>query len=195
MRPKSAHHKISQLQTMGVFTLNEARKVGVPHSTLYRLLKDGAIQRIREGIYYSPDSDIDPAELDYIVACKKFGKSAAIGGLTALFHYNLIDQAPKKIWVVVPSDKKSNDKFYRCLRTQVSLKKGVDEFPRYRMTSIERTLVEALKYSTKIGIRTALNAIRSAIREKMTNEIKIGKMAAELKMKNILHRYWETIVP
>ena len=61
------------------------------------------------------------------------------------------------------------------------------------MTNVERTLLEAMKFATKIGQRTAIFSARKALREGLTTEKKLAQMASRLKMKNILKKYWEAI--
>ena len=46
------------------------------------------------GVILHPEDDLD-REYDFQIACAKLGSDAVIGGLSALFHYNLIEQAPK----------------------------------------------------------------------------------------------------
>ena len=181
-------------QKKGLFTLDDTRKAGVSHQTLYRWLKAGKILRAGRGRFIHPSNKLAPEEYEYAVACANFGKKAAVGGLTALFKYGLIEQVPQQVWVVVPTNKNSIQNVYRCLRTTTQLRDGVDDFNNYRMTNIERTLLEALKFASKIGPRVAINAVRKALKESLTTEAKLGNMASKLKMRNILEKYWESIV-
>lgn len=186
--------QISKLKRFGVFTLKQAKAVGVEQPTLSRLVKKGFIQRVGRGLYLHPKTKMPLDTVDFQMACAKFGAESAIGGLSALFHYNLTDQAPNQIWVIVPSEKKSKEKLYRPIRTKSKSKAGILVKDGYRITDIERTLVEALKLSSKIGERTAIGAIRTAISKKMTNEVKIGKMAKALGLESVFRRYFEVIV-
>ena len=143
-----------------------------------------------------PESSIDPEELDFAIACARFGTKMAIGGLSALFYYRLIEQVPQQIWIIVPSATKdqSSDHQFRCLRTKTGLKYGVSNKKYFKITNIERTLIESLKFSSKIGLSIVIKAIRSAIKEGATTEVKIGRMATRLKMEKNLKKYWEVIV-
>ena len=86
-----------------------------------------------------------------------------MGGLTALFHYNLTSQAPKQTWVLVPPEKRVTSKSFRLIRTKKSLDIGVIEDDSFRIVSIERAIVEGFKLGSKIGERTAIKAARIAI--------------------------------
>ncbi|MBI2519308.1 MAG: hypothetical protein HYV97_02775 [Bdellovibrio sp.] len=183
------------LKKLGPFDIKTATtKTGISITTLKRWTQEGLIRKIGRGLYVHPESLEDPAVEDFCAACAHFGKKSAVGGLTALFHYGLIEQVPTQIWMIVPPSSKTRLSLYRLIRSKTPFSVGIDDHGSFRITSIERTLVEALKYSTKIGVRTAIAAIRTAIRDRKTTEVKIGRMADKLKMKSVLIKYWETFV-
>lgn len=192
---KSKKAQINALKTLGVFTVDDARrKVGVSQSTLSRWVKNGLIKRVRKGFYLHPAAKIAVDEQDFVVACLKFGPRSAIGGLSALFYYGLIDEVPNQIWILVSPNRVDRNPLYRCLRTKVSLRVGIEKRDSYRMTNLERTLIEAMRFATKIGERVVLQATRKALQEGLTTETKIGQMASELKLRSTLEKYWEAIV-
>lgn len=127
------------------------------------------------------------------LGCKLFGSTALIGGLTALFYYGLIDQAPRKIWVVVPRNKKTISSLFRCMRTGTNPKVGIDDHGTFRISNLERTIVEGLRYASKIGATTAIMAARTAIAEGRTTEVKLGKEATALGLRSVIHKYWDVI--
>ena len=186
-----------KLQSMGLFRLSEAqKKVGVSQSTLYRWVDRGLIKHVSRGLYIHPKSSILSEYLDFAIACSHFGPKSAIGGLSALFHYGLIEQVPQQVWLVVLPFRKdeSNQRKYKCLRTQTSLRIGIDKKKNFRITNVDRTLLEAMKFATKVGQRTAMSSARKALREGLTTEKKLAQMSHRLKMKNVLDKYWEAIV-
>ena len=99
-----------------------------------------------------------------------------------------------QIWVLAPPDKSDHNSFYRPLRTKNSYVHGIEQRDFYRITNIERTLIEALRFSSKIGPRIAINAARKALQQKMTSESKLGEMAKKMKLRSVLEKYWEAIV-
>jgi predicted transcriptional regulator of viral defense system len=179
---------------LGLFHLQDAKRAGVPQQTLSRLVADGEITRVDQDLYRHPDADIDPETEDYAIACAKFGTKSAIGGLTALFHYHLTDQAPQQIWIVVPPQKESKDNRYRCLRTKTSLDIGIERHPTFRIATVERAIAEGFRFATKIGLETALKAARAAFKDKLTTPDKVMKIARELGIENYVLKYWEAII-
>ena len=183
----------SKLKKLGPFSRSQAEEIGLSHQSLSRLVKEEKILRMGRGIYLHPKAQVN-REIDFQVACAKFGPDSAIGGLSALFYYNLAEQVPGETWVLVAPEKKSREKGYRLIRTKTRLDYGVIEGNGYRIVSIERAIVEGFKLSTKIGERIALKAAREAIKQKLTTLTKIGKMAKDLGLDSYLTKYFEAIV-
>lgn len=183
----------AQLKKLGPFTLAEAKQIGISHQELSILVKEEKVNRMEWGIYLHPKANI-PREIDFQIAYKKFGPNSAIGGLTALFHYNLAEQVPKQTWVLVPPEKRAISRKFRIIRTKTPLNMGIIEGNGYRIVSIERAIVEAFKLSSKMGERTAIHACRVAIQQRQTTLKKIGMMAKELGLTSYFNKYSEAII-
>jgi predicted transcriptional regulator of viral defense system len=185
----------SALKNLGIVSGRQIqKKFGISQPTLSRWVKSGEVLRLSHGLYVHPEYKIPPQDLDFVVACAKFGPKSAIGGLSALYHYNLTEQPPTQIWVIAPPNKADNNRLYRILRTKTPLKHGIDALELYRITNIERTVIEGLKFAVKIGPRVAINAARKALKEGLTSEKKLGEMAKNLKLQSVLEKYWEAII-
>ena len=134
------------LKKLAVFDVSEAREeIGISRHTLSRWARSGRLHRVGYGLYMHPDCSIDPADLDFAVACKHFGEQAAVAGISALFYYGLITQVPQQIWMVVQQNRKNRISFkynkYRCLRTSTTLNYGIVRKKHFKITSLERTIV------------------------------------------------------
>jgi predicted transcriptional regulator of viral defense system len=187
--------RLKKLANKGLLTAQQLQDfLGVSQPTISRLVKTGAIQRHGHGLYAHPKLKIPPDILDFAIACSKFGPQSAIGGLSALFHYGLLDQPPSQLWVVVPPEKSNHNNFYRMIRTKTPPVIEADTLEHYRITNVERTILEALKFAPKIGVRVAINAARDALKKKLTTEKKLGEVAKRLRLHAILEKYWEMIV-
>ena len=60
---------------------------------------------------------------------------------------------------------------------------GIDKKKYFKITNIERTLLEAMKFATKIGQRTAISSSRKALRKGLTTEKKLVQISSRLKKK------------
>lgn len=194
-RPAKVPDLASQLKKLGVFRMEDAKRIGISQSSLSRMASSGRIERLAPGLYKHPKASISGEELDFAVACTRFKPDAVVGGMTALFHYGLIEQVPQRIWVMLPYERRVHDPLYRCIRTKTPFDKGVDVHKHYRITSLERTIVEAFRYASKIGLRTAFRAARTAIQENRTTLQKIYREAKVLGLERFIQRHWEALTP
>jgi predicted transcriptional regulator of viral defense system len=185
--------QLESLKSMGVFKSTDVYKAGVSKSTLSRLVYSGELERLDHGIFMHPEADIDIADLDFIVACLKFGEGSFVGGLSALHRHRLIHDAPSQVWVITSPSIKSSNSLYRLVRSKHDPKVGVEYHERFRMSSVERTIVEALVYQKKMGARTAVAAIRNALSTNKTTEKAIYEVAKELGATSVFEKYWEVI--
>lgn len=182
------------LRDLGIFRTGDAIAAGVSQPTLSRLAAAGTIIRLEYGLYSHPAADLDLSELDFAIACTRLGEQSVIGGLTALFRHGLTPQVPDRIWVIVPTAVRSTRKLYRILRTANDPTVGVEDHQIYRIAGIERSVVEALQYATKIGLQTAISAARRAIAKGLTTEKKLYAMAKKLDSESTFTKHWEAIV-
>ena len=181
-----------KIKTLGVFNIEQASVLGLEQQRISDLVTEGVINRISRGLYLHSEANIN-SEIEFEIARARFGKESVIGGLSALFYYGLIEQVPQQTWVLVTPSKKTSLKSYKLIRSKVSLSKCVVNRGKYKIVSLERALIEGLKLSTKIGERTAISAIRKALKDKSTTMSKINKAAKELHMTSILDKYFEVL--
>lgn len=181
------------LERGGIFRTADAEAEGITQSTLWRMAAAGEVVRLGHGLFQHPEADVAPTELDYVVACARFGPLALIGGLTALFHHQLIAEAPPQVWVVVPPAIKARSPLHRCLRSTHDPKVGVEEHRFFRIATLERAVVEAFAYATKVGALNAVMAARAALSSDRTTEAQLYGMAEQLGVKNAVLKHWEVL--
>lgn len=155
------------LKKLGPFSLSQAEEIGISQQELSRLVKEEKIERMERGIYLHPKAKVS-RQIDFQIACTKFGPKSVVGGLTALFYYNLANQVPQQTWVLVPPEQRSYAKGYLLICTKTPLDVGVIHGDGFRIVSIERAIAEGFKLASKIGERTAIKAARIAIQQKQT---------------------------
>lgn len=181
-----------KLKKIGLFTRSKAEALGISHQNLSRMVKEEKIFRVGRGMYLHYDGNLT-RDIDYLVACTKFGPKSVIGGITALFHYNLIEQVPGQVWVLVPPSQTTHSQLYRLIRTKTKLNLGIIHENGYRIVTVERAVLEGLKMAKKIGERTVVQAARNALANRQTTEVMLGKAAKELKLDSVLTKYFEVI--
>ncbi len=184
----------SRIKKLGVFTLSQAEEIGISQQSVSRLVAADNLKRLERGIYLHPNATLDH-DVGFQIAFAKFGPEAAIGGLSALYHYNLAEQVPGQVWVLVPPGKRTSEQRYKLLRTNIRLDKGIVDEKGYRIASVERAVLEGLKFITKIGERTAIKAARESLAKRQTTEIKLAKTAKDLGLESVLAKHLEIITP
>lgn len=184
---------INSFKSKGIFTLEDCLSKGVSKATVARLINDGRIEKLADGVYKHPAYEIGPEEEEFAVACSRLGPDAVIGGLTALFYYRLLDRASSQIWVLVPPRKRCSDSKIVLFRTKESLTIGVDVHANFKISILERSLADAFRYASKIGLQIAIRATRQAVRDNRTTPHKVLKIAKELGIGQYVMRHWEAI--
>ncbi|MBK7510671.1 MAG: hypothetical protein IPI76_00145 [Chloracidobacterium sp.] len=139
-----------------------------------------------------PKASLDK-DVGFQIGYSKFGPGSAIGGLSALYHYNLAEQVPGEIWVMVPPEKRTREKGYKLIRTKTRLDKQIVDEKGYRIVTVERAVLEGLRFITKIGERTAIKAARESLAQRKTTEAKLARAAKELGLESVLSKYLEVI--
>ena len=187
-------HHVPKVKKLGVFTLAQGKSMGISQQDMSRLVAKRDLVRLGRGIYIHPKASLD-SDVGFQIAYSKFGPDSAIGGLSALYHYNLAEQVPGEIWVMVPPEKRTREKGYKLIRTKTRLDKQIIDEKGYRIVTVERAVLEALKFITKIGERTAIKAARVALATRKTTEPRLAKAAKELELESVLAKHLEVIVP
>ncbi|MGE3384766.1 MAG: type IV toxin-antitoxin system AbiEi family antitoxin domain-containing protein [Pyrinomonadaceae bacterium] len=183
-----------QIKKLGVFTLAQGKSVGISQQDISRLVAAKHLVRLGRGIYLHPKAALDK-DVGFQIAYSKFGPDSAIGGLSALYHYNLAEQVPGEVWVIVPPEKRTRETGYKLIRTKTRLDKQIVDEKGYRIVTVERAVLDALKFITKIGERTAIKAAREALATRKTTKAKLAKAAKELELESVLAKHLEIILP
>lgn len=186
--------KVPQKHYLGVFTYQDAINQGMTRREIDNKLKSGIYVKLSRGQYIDMEALIPLEQIDFVVSYYKFKKKSVISGLTALFYHGLIEQAPHQIWLMVPESARTTEKKYRLIRTKKVSQKAIIDFEYFKIANIERSIVEAFKYSPKVGIRTAVTALVSAIKANKTTMTKIMNTAKEMGLEKPLRTHWELII-
>ncbi len=173
------------------FSFREAVASGMTKYTLKQLMDQGVVEKLGRGIYQLVCPDDDLEENQYRVATLRCSLPSSICMLTALEHYHVTDQIPKKIWVLVPAPKRVVSKDLKLIRSRnPQWKIGIQKTKDYWITTLERTLIDCLLYKKLIGNQVALEAIKQAMAQK---KVKLGRLYDLAKKMGVEHRVRPTI--
>jgi predicted transcriptional regulator of viral defense system len=169
------------------FTYQQAIAAGLNLRNFRSLVAKGTFTQITRGVYLPTMGNWDYNEEEqFRVATLVVGTPSAVCLISALSFYNLTDLIPKKVWIMVPNSKRTQDKQIKAQRIRnPNWDIGIKKDNGYSITSIERTVVDAICAKNKIGTNTAVEALRRAVKSKQTTYSKIMEMAKQLE---VLHR-------
>jgi predicted transcriptional regulator of viral defense system len=186
--------KIPKVFKSRPFTTVQAKKWGFTKRTLRKMVLEGDIEKLARGIYRISQDDI-PEEDQFRVATLRVGKPSAVCLVSALSYHNLTDLIPKKTWIMVPLNKRTEHADLKVFRVKKPFWKiGIDQHEGYAVTSIERTVVDALNYRSILGSNTAVEALKRCVVENMSTPRKISDMAKKLKVLHRILPYLESIL-
>jgi predicted transcriptional regulator of viral defense system len=175
------------------FTTKEAAKLGISFYDLGKLVASGAVEQVARGIYRTAGGDIDEEE-QFRIATLRVDQPAVICLVSALSYYHLTDTIPKKTWIMVPDTKRTTDRSLKLYRTRnPHWDIGIESHDGYRMTTIERTLVDCLTQRSRLGSQLGIEALRKATTSKKTTLGKILDMAIKLEINHRIAAYIEAL--
>ncbi len=178
----------------GLFATQKALENGLTKKKLTWLLEKGVITRLTRGIYCHVEYNL--AEEDQaILATLIVGQPSAVCLLSALSYHQLTDIIPKRVWIMVPVEKRTRHsklRLYRTANPQWDI--GIQKEKGYWVTNLERSLVDCLVQKKLLGTQTAVEALRQAITDNKTTLDKVLKMASRLKVEHRIIGYIEALV-
>ena len=164
------------------------------YKLLLAAVSAGEVHRLRQGIYVLKDALADiMIDVDSVVP----------GGVVCLYsafeHYNLSTVIPSAYCIAVSSKRKVRLPSYPLIDLFYWKKENLDfgivgtEISGYqvRITDVERTVCDAVKYRNKIGLDVCTEVINSYIASCRLNITALRKYAAKLRVLNVLDRYLE----
>lgn len=187
MKSKAVIQKIKPLIKASSFTSEEARKLGVPASSLAYYVKIGMLERVTRGVYKGINAPgIESFRWEDLIAAVKQTKNGVVCLVSALVLYELTDEIPRQHWIAIPnSTRHRTSQSVRVVRMRnielgkTKIKMDKVTFPIFNR---ERTIIDAFRYLSKeIAIKVLKNALSKSGKEKI-NLIKLKTYAKILRI-------------
>lgn len=171
----------------------------ISRSTLYRMMREGAVVRVQRGLYTLPGAPWPPTPLADVARQVPNGRICL---LSALQFHGLTTQAPFEVWVAIhPKARRAAVKWppVRLVRfSGESLTAGVEDHdidgvsvPIYGPA---KTVADCFKYRNKIGLDVALEALRSAWQESRVTMDELWHYARICRVTRVMRPYLESVV-
>lgn len=167
------------------FCYKEAIAAGVTRHHFRKLLKQGLIEQLSRGLYAEAKIDWDD-EHQFRSASVRIGNPSAICLLSSLAYYGLTDEIPNKTWIMVSFEKRSQFPDLKLFRTRnPHWDIGVEQHPGFKITSINRTLIECIIHKSKLGSQIGIQSLKIALSQKKTKIRNIAELSRQL---GVFHR-------
>ncbi len=173
-------------------TSKELEKLGLSRTKIRALTQEAKLLRVGRGVYQLPNVELDNESL-YRAATTRIKGRSAVCLMSALSHYNLTDEIPRQTWLLVNIDSRTIHKDIRLYRSNnPHWKIGIVKADGYKITSLERTIVDAIILKKKFG-NLGIEALKRALKEKLTTASKIMDMAAKLNADDLVLPYLQAL--
>ena len=175
-------------------TYQEILNIGITRHHLMKFLSEGLMERLSRGVYQVSELAEGLPEDQYRAATLRCGTPSSVCLLSALDHYNLTDQIPKEVWMLVPDAKRVRAKELKLIRSRCpKWDIGIKKTKGYWITTIERTIIDCLVYKRLVGSQVALSALKKAVSQRKAKLNSLYNMAKQLKVEHRVRSYIEAL--
>lgn len=199
MNPVAKHAAKLFREKGGILRTHEAIASGIHPRTLYGMRDAGEIERVARGVYrlagLPPLSDPDVA-----IVAKRF-PSSVVCLISALSMHELTTRVPHTVQIAIPPGRHAPKTSHPPVETfrfsREALAAGVEERrvdgAKVRVFSAEKTLADAFKFRNRIGLETAVEALRNYARRKRRRLDLILGYARVCRVERIMRPYLEAL--
>lgn len=188
----------ARLDAAGVgafFRPRDVLPLGVSFRQLQRLVAGGTVEKLGGGLYRL--SEVEPNEFGTIAMVASAAPNAIVCLLTALRVHEIGTQFPHEVWIAL--DRKSRKptrvparvrivRFSGAMLTYGVIKRSMLGVP-VSITSAARTVVDCFRYRNKVGIDVAMEALRDAIRSRITTVDELSRAAEVCRIRTVIGPY------
>src|ERR1700675_1716837 len=178
---------------------NDASELGVPRNYLGRLVRKGILEKVRRGLYTSPEFSGNE-HLTLIEAAYQLPKGI-VCLLSALRFHNFTTQSPHEVWIAVGQKAwapKLPSPSIRLVRMSgQALHFGVEEHriagTIIRVFNPAKTVADCFKFRNKIGIEVAIEALKESRKTKKATMDEVWAAAKVCRVANVMRPYLESL--
>ena len=186
---------IDELQKSGGFIKANEVKTRGEYEQLRRATEEGTLLRLRNGVY---------AEMSALANNMVDVERIVPGGVLCLYsafaHYGLSTQVPSSFCIAIEAKRKLRLPDYPIIDLYYWKKENLGfgimqkDLSGYvvRITDLERTVCDAVKYRNKIGLDVCGEVIDNYLKVDTRNISLLNEYADRLRLRTILTKYLET---
>lgn len=192
---KNTNTIIDTIQKRGGFITTGEIKDRSEYEQLRRATDNGTLMRIRKGVYVKTS-----ALANNMIDVERIIPNGVLCLYSAFSHYELSTQVPSATCIAIEAKRKVRLPEYPPIELffwkPENLNFGIiqKQISGYivRITDMERTVCDAVKYRNKIGLDVCGEIIDNYLKKENRNISLLHDYAKRLRVKNILTKYLET---
>ena len=190
---------LNYFKNEGTIRFSEILKAGFHPDTLTALQKRGVVEKIGHGLYKLKNEVLSNPDL---VVATQSAPNGVVCLVSALAFHEVTDEIPSFVDLAIPRGTRANKidyppvRFYRF--TPQAWKAGIEKHNidgyTVRIYSLAKTIADCFKFRNKIGIDTARNALKAALRERRVPPKEIMNYAKICRVQNVIKPILETLL-
>jgi len=187
-------------QSGGLLRTRAALRAGIHPRTLYQMRDKGIVEQLDRGLFRLTSLP-RPANHDLVTVAAKI-PTGVICLISALAFYEITTQIPHEVHIALPRGAEPPRLRHPPLRvfwfTGRAFTDGIEVHKQdgleLRVYSVEKTLADCFKYRNKLGLDTALEALRLYRSRKRLKMDELLKFARTCRVEKIMRPYLEAIL-
>jgi len=187
-------------QRGGLLRTNEALRVGIHPRTLYAMRSAGTVERLGRGLYRL--AEMPPLGNPDLVSVAAMVPQGVICLVSALAFHEITTQIPHEVYLALKRGAERPRLAYPPVRvfwySEPSATEGVEihevDGIGIRIYSPEKTLADCFKYRNKIGLETAIEALRLYRSRKRVRVDDLMRFARVCRVVPVMRPYLEALL-
>ena len=184
----------------GVLRMNEALQVGIHRRMLYSMLESGLIEQLNRGLYRL--TDLPPLGNPDLVSVALKVPNGVICLISALAHHEITTQVPHEVYVGLERGTEPPRLGHPPVRifwfSGQAFTIGIQTYKidgvRVRIYSPEKTIADCFKYRNKIGLDTAIEALKLYREKKRFKADDLMQIARACRVEKVIRPYLEALL-
>jgi predicted transcriptional regulator of viral defense system len=184
----------------GVLRMNEALQAGIHRRMLYSMLEAGVIEKLNRGLYRL--TDMPPLGNPDFVSVSLRIPNGVICLISALAYHEITTQVPHEVYVALERGTEAPRLSHPPIRvfwfSGQAFTAGIEthkiDGASVRIYSPEKTIADCFKYRNKIGLETAIEALKLYRKKKRFKADDLMKFARACRIEKIIRPYLEALL-
>lgn len=190
---KSIHQRLGKW----LFNAKEAHKAGISNAMLAYYQAKGLIDKIHHGVYSIQGFEdvIEDSYQDFRYADAATHGNGVIGLISALNYYDLTDEIAHYVYVIIKSSTRfrASDKYFIVRSEDEKQFVGVDKNEGFKITNLERTIIDCFRYKHIVTLDVAEEALKEAVLSKKIDMKRFMSYAKEFRIKSLADKAMQKI--